>query len=156
MGFHQDSLKGCELISKHTKLALKLWPMVLGMLIILSVMKIEHEVFPVVSDFHISKLERKGDYIILSGFMHKSRDCAFVGVSAELINGSVRANLPFTYTTSVPDTRPTHLGTQGWGPWKIIIPSSQKNAIVSLTATHHCHVWWQTQSHLINLPVGLL
>lgn len=156
MGFHQDSLKGCNLISRHTKIALKLWPIVLGMLIILGMMRIEQAWFPVITDFHISKLEHKQGYVVLSGFMRKTRDCSFVGVSAELVNGSVRKGLPFTYSNPYSDASMHQLDAQGWGPWKIIIPANQTNAIVSLTATHRCHVWWQTQSHLGNLPTGLL
>ena len=144
-------------MSKHTEIALRLWPMVLGMLIILGAMKIEHLVFPVVEDFLISKIERKGDYVVMSGFMHKTRNCTFVGVSAELVQGKSVVQIPLTYlgnTTDHTATRPT--GTQGWGPWQILIPAVQSNAIVSLTATHKCHLWWTTQSRLANIPAKLL
>lgn len=144
-------------MSKHTEIALHLWPLVLGILIILGSMKIEHLVFPVVEDFHISKMERKGDYVVMSGFMRKTRNCTFVGVSAELVQEKSTVQIPLTYLDSTSDhtaTRPT--GTQGWGPWQILIPAVQSNAIVSLTATHKCHLWWTTQSRLANIPAKLL
>lgn len=144
-------------MSKQTEIALRLWPLVLGMLIILGSMKIEHLAFPVVEDFHISKMERKGDYVVMSGFMRKTRNCTFVGVSAELVQGKTILQIPLTYLDSVSDhtaTRP--IGTQGWGPWQILIPAVQSNATVALTATHKCHLWWTTQSHLANIPAKLL
>lgn len=144
-------------MSKHTEIALRLWPLVLGMLIILGSMKIEHLAFPVVEDFHISKMERKGDYVVMSGFMRKTRDCTFVGVSAELVQGKSAVQIPLTYldnTTNHTASRP--MGTQGWGPWQILIPAVQSNATVVLTATHKCHLWWTIQSHLANIPAKLL
>lgn len=143
-------------MSKHTELALRLWPMVLGMLIILGSMKIEHYAFPVVEDFHISKLERKGDYVVMSGFMRKTRDCSFVGVYAELVQGTTVAQIPLTYMDNTNHTATKSMGTQGWGPWQIIIPAVTSNATVTLSATHKCHVWWTTQTHLANIPARLL
>lgn len=144
-------------MSKHTEIALRLWPMVLGMLIILGAMKIERLAFPVVEDFHISKMERKGDYVVMSGFMRKTRDCTFVGVSAELVQGNTILQIPLAYldnTTNHTASRP--MGAQGWGPWQILIPAVQSNDTVALTATHKCHPWWTTQSHLANIPTKLL
>lgn len=143
-------------MSKQTELALRLWPMVLGMLIILGFMKVEHYAFPVVEDFHISKMERKGDYVVMSGFMRKSRNCSFVGVSAELVQGKTALQIPLTYMDSTNHTATRPIGTQGWGPWQILIPAVTSNATVTLSATHKCHVWWTTQTHLANIPAKLL
>lgn len=143
----------CETVSKHTMLALRCWPFILGMLIVLGINKVEHWFFPVIEDFHVSSIERKGDHLIMSGFMRKTRDCKFSGVSAVTVSGSSVVEVPITYlNTAVPHTLSRGIGIHGWGPWQLAIPKTNGN--IELTASHVCHSWWTTQTHLANIPAN--
>ena len=150
MGVPEDS---CETVSKHTMIALRCWPFILGMLIVLGINKVEHWFFPVIEDFHVSSIERKGEYLIMSGFMRKTRDCKFSGVSAVIATGSSVVEVPITYlNTTVPHTLSVDMGTRGWGPWQLAIPKTNGN--IELTASHVCHSWWTSQTHLAKIPAN--
>lgn len=150
MGISEDS---CETVSKHTMIALRCWPFILGMLIVVGINKVEHWFFPVIEDFHVSSIERKGDYLVMSGFMRKVRDCQFSGVSAVIATGTSTVEVPITYLdTSSPHTRSVSTGIHGWGPWQLTIPKTNGN--IELTASHICHSWWTTQTHLARIPAN--
>lgn len=147
------SENSCETVSKHTMLALRFWPFILGMCIILSINKIEHWFFPVIEDFHISKIERQGGYLVMSGFMRKTRDCQFSGVSASIIQNGITNEIPITYLNiSTPHTISRAVGVNGWGPWQLSIPKTSGN--IEITVSHICHSWWTTQTHLARIPAN--
>ena len=142
-------------MSTQLRWALNIWPMVLGMLIVLGINKLEHWAMPVVEDFTVTTMTRSGQSLRLSGYMRKSRNCEFIGVASE---GEARdgppVSVPLVFRDSRGDdvaNRPT--GTQGWGPWSLELPLEPDLRQVTLTATHKCHPFWSTESHLLTLPV---
>lgn len=150
MGVSEDS---CETVSRHTMIALRCWPFILGMLIVLGINKVEHWFFPVIEDFHISKVERQGDYLIMSGFMRKVRDCQFSGVSASITQARITREVPITYlNTAYPHTATHAVGNIGWGPWQLAIPKTSGN--IEITASHLCHSWWTSQTQLAKIPAN--
>lgn len=134
--------------------ALRLWPAILGMLIVIAINRIEHLAMPVVTGFTITEMQHEGNKIQLSGYMRKDRDCVFAGVSAEAINlYGKRVSIPLVFKDNKRDstgTRPT--GTQDWGPWSLEIPIEPSISEVTLSSVHQCHVFWATTTRLITFP----
>lgn len=139
----------------HLRIALFLMPVAVAFGIIATIQYIEQAFFPVVSDFHVTSMRQYQDRIIMRGYMRKTRNCAFAGVSVFGSHGGEKTPLQLLFLDSVADshnaTRPT--GTQPWGPWRISIPVSPEIQMVTLTAIHDCHFAWATKTHLVTFPV---
>lgn len=142
-------------MSRHVRIALNLWPFVLGMLIVLGINRMEHWLFPVVSDFTVTTASRQGDLLRVAGYMRKDRNCVFAGVSADAVDSTGHTvSIPLVFRDNERDNtanRPT--GTQGWGPWQLEIPIAPSIKEITLEAVHTCHPFWSTSSHLVTLPV---
>lgn len=128
-----------------------MWPFILGATVVLGANKVESVFFPVVSEFHTASIERKDNTIVLSGFMHKTRDCQLIGVTASMVIQGRVTPLPLLYTSGVA----SEVGIQGWGPWRVVIPTEQTKGVISLSSTYRCHPLWSTQTNLISIPVGI-
>ena len=115
----------------------------------------EDIVFPVVKNFHLTSIERVDNYIVMQGYMHKVRDCRYVGVSAEGITPSGRVDLPlrFLESNAVNDNTTRPQGTQSWGPWRMVIPTVPNISTVVLYSVHSCHLAWETTTELARLPL---
>ena len=102
--------------------------------------------FPVVRDWTVTKIERVGDAVILSGYMKKVRNCEFVGVVAQ---DDAHRRLPLKYLDNpIDDTATRPVGAQNWGPWQVVIQDVSGVAKISMSATHSCHVGWHTVTQL--------
>lgn len=142
-------------MTKSVNTALRMWPIVLGMLIVIAINRLEHWLFPVVTDFTITEMQTEGTTIKLSGYMRKDRNCTFAGVSAKAKHQDGNYfSIPLVFNDKQDDhtnTRPT--GTQEWGPWSVKIPVKPSINEVKLSSVHQCHAFWTTTSSLITFPI---
>jgi len=140
-------------MSRHVTVALRIWPFVLGVLIVLGANRLEHWFLPVVKDFVVVDLHNDGATLTMSGYMRKSWSCDFVGVGTvgKTSNGQIDLDMRFLDSDVHTKSRPT--GTQGWGPWRISIPITPTVHEIELVAAHRCHPFWMTQTVLANIPI---
>lgn len=144
-------------MSRTQNTILRLWPLATAILVFFTLRLIEFQFFPVVRDFHINRIERTSDSLIMSGYMRKDRDCRYVGVSTIGVTGQgeIDLKLKFIDNEGTPradnGTRPT--GSQEWGPWRIIIPVNPSLTAVEIDAFHDCHFAWTTKTHLAMVPM---
>ena len=144
-----------NLKSPYIKLMLQVLPILIAILLLTVLRWAEYIFFPVVKDFHLTSLERVDNYIVMQGYMRKVRDCRYVGVSAEGIAPSGRADLPirFLESNAVNDNTTRPQGTQNWGPWRVVIPTVPNINTVVLYSVHSCHLAWETTTELARLPL---
>ena len=141
--------------SPYIKLVLRVLPILIAILLLTVLRWAEYIFFPVVKDFHLTSIERVDNYIVMQGYMRKVRDCRYVGVSAEGIAPSGRADLPirFLESNAVNDNTTRPQGTQNWGPWRVVIPTVPNINTVVLYSVHSCHLAWETTTELARLPL---
>ena len=144
-----------NLKSPYIKLVLQVLPILIAILLLAALRWAEYVFFPVVKNFHLTSIERVDNYIVMQGYMHKVRDCRYVGVSAEGITPSGRVDLPLRFLESaiVNDNTTRPQGTQNWGPWRVVIPSAPNINTVVLYSVHSCHLAWETTTELARLPL---
>lgn len=113
---------------------------------------------PVVEDFEVSSVEPVGDSTIsLYGTMDKVRNCSQKGLSAyyDPSEDSERPfAVPMTYPGSAVDNRPAI--EQSWGPWEVNlkrVEGDTSEGSVDLYVDHSCHIFWNTSTHLTNIPL---
>ncbi len=142
-------------MSIPVNIALKIWPAVLGMLIVLGIKQLEYFFMPVVTGFTITHMVHIEDRVHLYGLMRNERNCEYVGVLSRAKNSdgdTITIPLFFgdnpMYSTKVNPT-----GEQEWGPWFLEIPVAPGIREVTLESVHNCHVFWHTQTHLITFPI---
>ena len=144
-----------NLKSPYIKLVLRVLPILIAILLLTAIRWAEYIFFPVVKDFHLTSLERVDNYIVMQGYMHKVRDCRYVGVSAEGITTSGHVDLPLRFLDSaiINDNTTRPQGTQNWGPWRVVIPTVPNISTVVLYSVHSCHLAWETTTELARLPL---
>ena len=143
-------------ISRATRFALNLLPVLISGLLFFGAIWAEYKFFPVVTDFTILSAKQEGKNIVLSGVMRKVRDCIFVGVAAHGVAEPHDAELSIRFLDSNGEiyTRPT--GPQPFGPWSITVPASPTVKEIKLSAAHSCHFAWVTKTDLVTIPVYLI
>ena len=139
-------------MTSQTRFSLNALPFVVALFLLLAVPRIEHFLFPVVKDFVVTGMVKEPDAVTINGYMHKDRDCNFVGVQTVSISNGIEVDAPLIFLDAKNnnDTRPK--GTQGWGPWQITVKVSSADAI-KLTSTHRCHPFWATDTVLATIPL---
>ena len=144
-----------NLKSPFTKAALRILPILIAAFLLLSLRWVEYTFMPVVKDFHLTSIERTGNYVIMQGYMRKVRDCRYVGVSAEGITPSGHTDLSLRFLDSaiINDNTTRPQGTQNWGPWKVVIPASPSISTVVFYSVHSCHLAWETTTELARFPL---
>lgn len=144
-----------NLKSPYMKLVLRVLPILVAILLLSVFRWAEYTFLPVVKDFHLTSIERVDNYIVMQGYMRKVRDCRYVGVSAEGVAPSGRADLPLRFLDSniVNDNTTRPQGTQNWGPWRVVIPTIPNINTVVLYSVHSCHLAWETTTELARLPL---
>ena len=144
-----------NLNNPYIKLVLRVLPILIAILLFTVLRWAEYIFFPVVKNFHLTSLERVDNYIVMQGYMHKVRDCRYVGVSAEGTTTSGHVDLPlrFLESNTVNDNTTRPQGTQNWGPWKVVIPTVPNISTVVLYSVHSCHLAWETTTELARLPL---
>ena len=144
-----------NLYSQKTKLVLQVLPIAIAFLMLMALRWVEYTFMPVVEDFHLTKVTRTGDYIVMQGYMRKVRNCRYIGVSAEGLTQVTKVDLPLKFLDaeklSDNNTRPQ--GTQDWGPWRIVVPATPNIAAIDLHSVHACHLAWDTTTHLARVPL---
>lgn len=111
------------------------------------------KMFPVVDPFVIVEKESRGDVIVISGWLHKRRECEFMEASGLVER---EAGLPLVVPVEFaalrkPYTRP--MGAQEVGPWRMVVPVDAKR--VQVLALHDCHPLWKTRTELAVIEVSL-
>ena len=109
------------------------------------------KMFPVVDPFVIVEKESRGDVIVISGWLHKRRECEFMEASGrvERVVG-LPLVVPVEFVARrTPYTRPG--GAQEWGPWRIVVPTGTEQVTVS--SLHSCHLLWKTRTELATIKV---
>ena len=144
-----------NLKSPYMKPVLRVLPILTAMLLLTAFRWAEYAFFPVVKDFHLTSMERVDNYIVMQGYMRKVRNCRYVGVSAEGITTSGHVDLPLRFLDNniVNDNTTRPLGTQNWGPWRVVIPTVPNISTVVLYSVHSCHLAWETTTELARLPL---
>ena len=145
-----------NLNNPYIKLALRVLPILIAILLLTVLSWAEYTFFPVIKNFHLTSIERVDNYIVMQGYMRKVRDCRYVGVSAEGITPSGRVDLPLRFLDSaiiINDNTTRPQGTQNWGPWKVVIPTVPNISTVVLYSVHSCHPVWGTTTELARLPL---
>lgn len=144
-----------DLYSPYTKFALRILPIVVALAFLFTMRWAEYTFMPVVKDFHLTKIERTDNYIVMKGYMRKVRDCTYVGISVEGITDRGRVDLPLKFLDAekLNDNGTRPMGTQDWGPWRIIIPASPSINAVDLNSIHSCHLAWETTTNLARVPI---
>ena len=109
------------------------------------------KMYPVVDPFVIVEKEFRGDVIVISGWLHKRRECEFTEASGRVERAE---GLPLVVPVEfealrTPYTRPT--GSQEWGPWRIVVPAGSEQ--VTLSSLHSCHLLWKTRTELATIKV---
>lgn len=143
-----------DLSNPFTKIALKVVPVILAIIMLLLIRWGEYAFMPVVKDFHLTSVQRTESHVIMRGYMRKVRDCRFVGVSAEGVTDNGNVDLPLKFLESNHSdnsTRPQ--GTQDWGPWRIVIPVAPSVSAIDLRSVHSCHLAWETTTRLARVPL---
>jgi len=140
-------------MSKSTEFALKLWPMVIAMAVMLCMSCVEKQFFPVVDSFQVTSMRREGDALKLWGIMRKTRACTFVGVSAVGEDGKNHTDLRLSFEDRANNVanHTRESGSQDWGPWTIWLPVRPQAKTLTLTATHRCHPGWTSDTKLITI-----
>lgn len=139
----------------HLRIALKIMPVVLGMALIAGLHTIERVFFPVVENFHVTSMRQYKDRVVLRGYMKKTRDCAFAGVSVYGDTGEGKTPLTMLYMEQLNDGHNTSRpqGMQAWGPWRVSIPVAPDVTSITMTAVHDCHFAWASKTKLTTFPV---
>ena len=144
-----------NLKSPYIKLALRVLPILIAILLLSVFRWAEYTFFPVVKDFHLTSIERTGSYIIMQGYMRKVRDCKYIGISAEGLTSSGHVDLPLKFldANNGNDNTTRPQGTQNWGPWKVVIPASPSITAIDFHSVHSCHLAWETTTELARVPL---
>ena len=145
-----------NLRSPYARMILKVLPILVAFALLFGIRWAEYTFLPVVRDFHLTNLDRTANYIVMSGYMRKVRDCKYVGISAEGVTANGHVDLPLKFidnnnSRSDNGTRPQ--GTQDWGPWRIVIPASPDILALNLSSVHSCHLAWETTTRLASVPL---
>lgn len=140
------------MVLRIIKFALKIWPMLIGVLLVLTLNRMEHMFDPVIRTFLVTELIQEQDHIIFQGYMRKVRDCQFAGVTATMRGKPIQ--LAFRDSKYDNINRPS--GYQAWGPWIITIPDdvykrNLDDSTIDLYQIHQCHPFWQTRSFLVQI-----
>jgi hypothetical protein len=141
-------------MSQPIRWSLNALPFLVALVLLVAVPKIEAWMFPVISSFTITSIDREGDMLVIKGYMRKNRECKFVGVSAVGEGDKSSVDIPLVFRDYPHDntgTRPT--GTQAWGPWSMTIPKLPRIHSIDIEATHACHPMWTTSTHMAKIPV---
>ena len=109
---------------------------------VLLVKEIEHRMFPVVSDFEITRSERTPNGVLIWGTFEKERDCQFV--EAVVLAGAISLDLEYL-DRSKNKAVSRALGPQTFGPWRI----SPDLYPLRIVARHSCHPLWLNTTTLI-------
>lgn len=144
-----------NLKSPFTKVALRILPILVAAFLLLGLRWVEYTFMPVVKDFHLTSIERTGNYIIMQGYMRKVRDCKYIGISAEGLTPAGHVDLPLKFLDSaiINDNTTRPQGTQNWGPWKVVIPASPSVTAMVFHSIHSCHLAWETTTELARVPL---
>ena len=134
----------------------RLFGPLLGTLVGLAVLyAIEMAYLPPVTDFAVSRLERQGDVVVVSGTYRKHRAC-------ELLATNIMATSPGQPSALLYQLKLGEAGSNmpvghvAWGPYRIPVPPTWGYYThVEAVALHRCHALWVQETHYIRLPVGL-
>lgn len=119
----------------------------IGIFFLVSAYCIDIFVFPVVTTFQVSMIDRSGDDLLISGTLKKSRSCALLqDVQAFTSRGE---RLPIVFLDrkeSATFSRPAIDGAnQPFGPWLI---KGGNNETFSMYSIHRCHALWTKETRL--------
>ena len=140
-------------MSKLYDFTTHLIPVIVGSGIVLSTMQLENAFFPVIDGFHVTQMTVLPKAVGMSGYLHKRRDCTFIGITATGLLGNLeQADLNINYTNrQISGVRPA--GSYPWGLVIIQLPDEKVIDAIELDALHDCHPFWTTRSHLATVPI---
>lgn len=139
-------------MTRHLRYSLNVLPFVVALVILMVLPRLERALFPVVSDFVVTSLTKTPEYVVVSGYMRKTRDCTFVGVQAVAVQEAHEHDIPLIFLDARNNNATRPLGSQAWGPWKVTFPTTYADS-VKLTSTHRCHPFYATDTPLANIPL---
>ena len=139
-------------MTNQTRFSLNALPFVVALFLLIAVPRIEHFLFPVVKDFVVTGMVKEPHAVVINGYMHKVRDCNFVGVQVVTVNDGIEVDAPLIFLDTQNNNATRPKGTQGWGPWQVVVKAEAADAI-KLTSTHRCHPFWATDTVLATVPL---
>lgn len=124
------------------------------------IQEIERRFFPVISQWTLDYIDRRGDYLVMGGKLYKSRTCELVNT---LVVGVPKNSLsPRVLIHQVSPSELTGadvtVGLHMWGPWEIRIPAilqQYKDQIggIEIVGRHRCHVLWMQETVYGFVPI---
>lgn len=130
---------------------LKILPYIVGGMLYLLFSLADGVVFPVVTDFTITKSYTVGDDRLMGGYFIKSRSCRFITVEAVGTTTELDKRLIVEFTPDSAQNSYSTIdkpkGSYNWGDWRI----SYSDDVVDITlyAFHECNSLWITKTKLI-------
>ena len=139
-------------MAQHRILQRMAWhvgPVMAALLAFLIAKEIDTRLFPVVTDFSLTRLQPDAGGVTIQGTLHKRRDCRFVEVVAY---GDESRPVQLTFLDRPAGAQPTTraVRVQLWGPWHV---ASDGARIVTLVARHECHALWDHSTILTSFAV---
>ena len=135
------------------RFTLNLLPILVGALMVLAFIWLENALFPVVDGVQVTQLNTAYNSVAIAGYLHKRRNCAFIGIDAVGITPEQKeVALDVSYLSrQLNGTRPA--GTYAFGALVISLPADITVDVIKIDALHDCHAWWYTKSHLVTIPL---
>lgn len=152
-----DLIPNVQQQSASQKLGMSLLTWGIIILAVLSVgaifQRYETSLFPVVTDFTVTSLERSENGLLVSGTMNKRRACEFLEITAYTYPDNDKFAIPtrVTFYDDMVETRSAI--SQRWGPWSLHIPYEFEEVRVSVHSRHQCNLLYQTHSHLTDFTI---
>lgn len=107
--------------------------------------EIDTRLFPVISEFRITKVVPAAVSTIIEGTLRKKRDCSFLGVDAYMDGSDAKMDVTFLDVTDGNPRRSRAVRLQVWGPWEV---DTGKAKSIKLVARHSCHILWDHTTQL--------
>mgnify|MGYP006271047951 CR=1 FL=1 len=110
----------------------------------------EADMFPVVDDFRIDRIDRAGAFVAFEGEMRKRRDCAFIAASMHVGDpwdaSAPRERLALQFDDRAAGSITRERGWQRFGPFRVSRPTKDVGPLLFLGVTHRCHPFWETRA----------
>ena len=125
-----------------------LLPLAIAMSFLWGFKQVDTAYFPVITEFKVTDTSVRGNLMLASGTMVKSRDCELLQVIAY---NAKRETIPITFVENPADASATReVGFQLWGPigFPRITPG-----MVTLYSRHQCNPLWHTHQELVSVTI---
>lgn len=142
---------GCTLLTLTQMFS----PVFGALVVVWIIFSVERIAFPVVENFSITSLERRGDVFVASGTYEKKRGCELLFTNIMAVPGANKnpSVLMRQIQAGEPGTN-SPVGLVKWGPYQIPAPQDLSfMGSVEVIGVHRCHALWSQTTTYVSLPV---